>query len=114
MTPVVPAHLARRESPYLQDPEETFSKPLGSADGPLWVRPGSQAMLTVSQARSRELRLGVAGPMSEPFEPHPYGAYGAYGAYQVPPPPPRRHRGRTALGLAATAVVALAAGAGVG
>jgi S1-C subfamily serine protease len=53
--------------------------------------------------------------MSEPFEPHPYGAYGAYGAYQVPPPPPpRRHRGRTALGLAATAVVALAAGAGVG
>ena len=61
--------------------------------------------------------------MSEPFGQYPQGQYyggaggggaypgGGYG-YQVPEPP-RRHRGRHALGLTATAVVAAAVGAGV-
>jgi len=50
--------------------------------------------------------------MSEPFAQYPYGAYSnPYGAYP-PPEPPRRPRGRQALGLATTAAVALAAGAG--
>jgi S1-C subfamily serine protease len=46
--------------------------------------------------------------MSEPFAQYPYGQYGEYPA----PEPPRRHRGRTMLGLAATAVVAAGVGAG--
>jgi S1-C subfamily serine protease len=46
--------------------------------------------------------------MSEPFAQYPFGQYGQY---QVPEPP-RRHRGRTILGLAATAVVAAGVGAG--
>jgi S1-C subfamily serine protease len=45
--------------------------------------------------------------MSEPFAQYPYGEYPV-------PEPPRRHRGRHVLGLTATAVVALAAGAGTG
>jgi S1-C subfamily serine protease len=45
--------------------------------------------------------------MSEPFAQYPYGQY--YPA----PEPPRRHRGRTALGLTATAVLAAGVGAGV-
>ena len=48
--------------------------------------------------------------MSEPFAQNPYGQYGSYGNYPAPEPP-RRHRGRTMLGLTATAVVA--AGVGV-
>jgi S1-C subfamily serine protease len=44
--------------------------------------------------------------MSEPFAQYPYGQY-----YPVPEPP-RRHRGRTMLGLTATAVVAAGVGAG--
>jgi S1-C subfamily serine protease len=44
--------------------------------------------------------------MSEPFAQYPYGQY-----YPVPEPP-RRHRGRTVLGLTATAVVAAGVGAG--
>jgi S1-C subfamily serine protease len=53
--------------------------------------------------------------MSEPFAQYPHGQYGQYGPYgQYPAPePPRRHRGRTMLGLAATAVVAAGVGAGV-
>jgi S1-C subfamily serine protease len=47
--------------------------------------------------------------MSEPFAQHPYGPYLPYGQY---PEPPRRHRGRTLLGLTATAVVAAGVGAG--
>ncbi len=47
--------------------------------------------------------------MSEPFAQYPYGQYGGYPM----PEPPRRHRGRHALGLAATAVVAAAVGAGL-
>src|SRR3984957_19817822 len=47
--------------------------------------------------------------MSEPFAQYPYGQYPAYGQY---PEPPRRHRGRTLLGLTATAVVAAGVGAG--
>ncbi len=46
--------------------------------------------------------------MSEPFAQYPYGQYGHYQA----PEPPRRHRGRTMLGLTATAIVAAGAGAG--
>jgi len=46
--------------------------------------------------------------MSEPFAQYPYGQYGQY----APPEPPKRHRGRTMLGLAATAIVAAGAGAG--
>jgi len=46
--------------------------------------------------------------MSEPFAQYPYGSYGTYPV----PEPPRRHRGRTVLGLTATAVVAAAVGAG--
>ena len=42
--------------------------------------------------------------MSEPFAQYPYGQY--------VPEPPKRHRGRTMLGLAATAVVAAGVGAG--
>ena len=42
--------------------------------------------------------------MSEPFAQYPYGQYA--------PEPPKRHRGRTMLGLAATAVVAAGVGAG--
>ncbi|HXT87725.1 MAG TPA: trypsin-like peptidase domain-containing protein [Trebonia sp.] len=42
--------------------------------------------------------------MSEPFAQYPYGQY--------VPEPPKRHRGRTLLGLAATAVVAAGVGAG--
>jgi S1-C subfamily serine protease len=47
--------------------------------------------------------------MSEPFAQYPYGHYLPYGQY---PEPPRRHRGRTLLGLTATAVVAAGVGAG--
>jgi S1-C subfamily serine protease len=47
--------------------------------------------------------------MSEPFAQYPYGQYLPYGQY---PEPPRRHRGRTLLGLTATAVVAAGVGAG--
>lgn len=43
--------------------------------------------------------------MSEPFAQYQYGTYPV-------PEPPRRHRGRTALGLAATAVLAAGVGAG--
>ncbi len=43
--------------------------------------------------------------MSEPFAQYPYGAYPV-------PEPPRRSRGRHALGLTATAFVAMAVGAG--
>ena len=43
--------------------------------------------------------------MSEPFAQYPYGQYPA-------PEPPKRHRGRTMLGLTATAIVAAGAGAG--
>ncbi len=46
--------------------------------------------------------------MSEPFAQYPYGQYGQY----TPPEPPRRHRGRTLLGLTATAIVAAGVGAG--
>lgn len=46
--------------------------------------------------------------MSEPFAQYPYGQYGQY----PPPEPPKRRRGRTMLGLAATAIVAAGAGAG--
>src|ERR1700684_1650571 len=46
--------------------------------------------------------------MSEPFAQYPYGQYGQYPA----PEPPRRHRGRTMLGLAATAIVAAGVGTG--
>jgi S1-C subfamily serine protease len=46
--------------------------------------------------------------MSEPFAQYPFGPYGQYQT----PEPPRRHRGRTMLGLAATAVVAAGIGAG--
>jgi S1-C subfamily serine protease len=46
--------------------------------------------------------------MSEPFAQYPYGQYGQYPA----PEPPKRHRGRTMLGLTATAIVAAGAGAG--
>ena len=46
--------------------------------------------------------------MSEPFAQYPYGQYGPYPA----PEPPRRHRGRTVLGLTATAIVAAGVGAG--
>ena len=49
--------------------------------------------------------------MSEPFAQYPYGQYGQYGQY-TPTEPPRRHRGRTLLGLTATAVVAAGVGAG--
>jgi S1-C subfamily serine protease len=49
--------------------------------------------------------------MSEPFAQYPYGQYGQYGQY-TPPEPPKRHRGRTLLGLTATAVVAAGVGAG--
>jgi S1-C subfamily serine protease len=52
----------------------------------------------------------VTGPMSEPFAQYPHGQYLPYGQY---PEPPRRHRGRTLLGLTATAIVAAGAGAGV-
>jgi S1-C subfamily serine protease len=45
--------------------------------------------------------------MSEPFAQYPYEQYPI-------PEPPRKHRGRHALGLAATAVIALATGAGAG
>jgi S1-C subfamily serine protease len=45
--------------------------------------------------------------MSEPFAQYPYGQH--YGQY---PQPPRRHRGRTLLGLTATAIVAAGVGAG--
>jgi S1-C subfamily serine protease len=47
--------------------------------------------------------------MSEPFAQYPHGQYLPYGQY---PEPPRRHRGRTLLGLTATAVVAAGVGAG--
>src|SRR5580693_5399794 len=47
--------------------------------------------------------------MIEPVAQHPYGPYLPYGHY---PEPPRRHRGRTLLGLTATAVVAAGVGAG--
>jgi S1-C subfamily serine protease len=47
--------------------------------------------------------------MSEPFAQGPYGHYLPYGQY---PEPPRRHRGRTLLGLTATAVLAAGVGAG--
>ncbi len=47
--------------------------------------------------------------MSEPFAQYPYGQHLPYGQY---PEPPRRHRGRTLLGLTATAVVAAGVGAG--
>src|ERR1700722_19299228 len=47
--------------------------------------------------------------MGEPFAQYPYGQYGMYQA----PEPPRRHRGRTMLGLTATAILAAGAGAGV-
>jgi len=40
--------------------------------------------------------------MSEPFAQYPYGQYGQNPA----PEPPKRHRGRTMLGLTATAIVA--------
>jgi S1-C subfamily serine protease len=50
--------------------------------------------------------------MSEPFAQYPYGQYGQYGQYPPPPEPPRRHRGRTLLGLTATAIVAAGVGAG--
>lgn len=46
--------------------------------------------------------------MSEPFAQYPSGQYGNYPA----PEPPKRHRGRTMLGLAATAIVAAGVGAG--
>src|SRR5262249_17368951 len=63
--------------------------------------------------RSREQGLrtgfGVTGPMSEPFAQYPHGPYLPYGQY---PEPPRRHRGRTLLGLTATAIVAAGVGAG--
>jgi S1-C subfamily serine protease len=59
--------------------------------------------------------------MSDPFAQDPYGRqygqqgqfgpYGPYGQYPVPEPPKRR-RGRTLLGLTATAVVAAGVGAG--
>src|SRR5215469_13189861 len=47
--------------------------------------------------------------MSEPFAQYPQGPYLPYGQY---PEPPRRHRGRTLLGLTATAIVAAGVGAG--
>jgi S1-C subfamily serine protease len=43
--------------------------------------------------------------MSEPFAQYPYGQYPT-------PEPPKRHRGRTMLGLTATAIVAAGVGAG--
>jgi S1-C subfamily serine protease len=46
--------------------------------------------------------------MSEPFAQYPYGQYGQYPA----PEPPKRNRGRTMLGLTATAIVAAGVGAG--
>jgi S1-C subfamily serine protease len=45
--------------------------------------------------------------MSEPFAQYPYGQYGQY-----VPEPPKRRRGRTMLGLTATAIVAAGVGAG--
>jgi S1-C subfamily serine protease len=64
-------------------------------------------MCTEKQGRE-QIRGGST--MSEPFAQNPY-QYGQFGQYP-PPEPPRRHRGRTILGLTATAVVAAGVGAG--
>ncbi len=60
----------------------------------------------VYEPENPDEELGVAGTMSEPFAQYPYSQYPV-------PEPPRPRRSRHIAGMAATAAVALAVGAGV-